>query len=320
MKVAVTGASGFIGQKLLQALEGEGHDVAVLSRNPGRSFPPRVRAVAGDLLGDRSALVRLLEGCDVIFHCAGEVRDQSRMRALHVDGTRGLLDAARAQSVTSGKPIHWVQLSSVGAYGPPPGAAHDERVVSEETPPRPVGEYEITKTLADELIMQAGAMGAITFSLVRPSNVFGATMPNNSLRALGEMVRRGLFFYIGPPGAVATYVHVDDVVATLLACGTDVRARGQIFNLSNDCLLEELIGGMAAALGVRAPTARVPEFLVRGVQRVAGRLVRLPLTRERIDNLVLRTRYPFAKLQGQLGIAPRVAVPKAIGEVLVQPP
>jgi nucleoside-diphosphate-sugar epimerase len=156
----------------------------------------------------------------------------------------------------------------------------------------------------------------MTCSIVRPSNVFGASMPNPSLRSLGAMVRRGLFFYIGRAGAVATYVHVDDVVATLLCCGTDPRARGETFNLSNDCLLEEMVGGMASAFGVRKPSLRLPEPFVRSGVYLAAKIAPIPLTQARIDALVARTRYPCLKLEQKLGFAPRLSVPDSIGELL----
>ena len=317
MRIAITGGAGFIGRRLLQALLHEGCDVSVLSRVSNGLIPAQVRYCQGDLTSPDYHLSQFMEGCEVVIHCAGEIRNVAVMKALHVDGTRRLLGAALREADRRRAKIHWVQLSSVGAYGLPRAAASMERVVTEEVPTHPVGEYEITKTQSDELVVKACRNSSLTYSIVRPSNVFGSDMPNESLRALGAMVRRGLFFYIGRPGAVATYVHVDDVVETLRRCAVDGRAKGSIFNLSNDCLLEEMIGGIADALGVKAPRLRLPEPLVRSAARLAGTVVRLPLTQERIDALVMRTRYPYLKLARELGFAPRIAVPAAIGQVVL---
>jgi nucleoside-diphosphate-sugar epimerase len=316
MRVCVTGGGGFVGRRLLRRLREQGHEITVLSRSERAGFPEGVRVFKGDLTSAQCPVLELLEGCRAVFHCAGEVRDEQAMRALHVEGTRRLVDGALQECQRSGAPMHWVQLSSVGAYGPPPGAVDVERTVTEATATRPVGEYEVTKTLADELVKRAGERPGLTWTLVRPSNIFAADMPNNSLRALGAMVRKGLFFYIGRPGAVATYVHVDDVVDVLLRCGTDERAQGQVFNLSNDCLLEEMMNGMAAALGVKPPSVRLPAGPVRLAAGVAVRLVRFPLTPERINALIIRTRYPYSKLERELGLTPRRSVPEAIGEVV----
>lgn len=316
MKIAITGGSGFIGRRLLDALVFQGHTVNVLSRKAELVPRAGVQTVQGDLTRADCPLDQFLRGCEVVYHCAGEVRDATRMRKLHLEGTRRLLEAALAEAAQWGREIHWVQLSSVGAYGPAEGAAHAERVVTEETPIRPIGEYEITKTLSDELVIRSCKPGLMSYSIVRPSNVFGADMSNGSLYALGKMVRRGLFFYVGPSGAIAPYVHVDDVVEVLRLCGTEQRAKGMTFNISNDCRLEEMIEGMAAALGVNKPQRRLPEAVVRMVVRVVSTVAALPLTQSRIDALVGRTRYPFRKLERELGFIPRRAVPDAMAELL----
>lgn len=316
MKVAITGGSGFVGRRLIAALHRQGHEISVLTRASDKTFPAPVRAVTGDLTAEDCPLAELLVGCDVLFHCAGEVRATEAMRPLHVDGTQRLIEAVSARTLEGRRRLHWVQLSSVGAYGPPRSAASEERVITEDAPTRPVGEYEITKTQADELVMRAGTSGSLSFSILRPSNIFAADMPNASLRALGAMVRKGIFFYIGRPGAIATYVHVDDVVDSLLLCAWDGRAVGKIYNLSNDCLLEEMIGGLAAAMGVTAPRLRLPERVVRTAAVFAQRMVRIPLSQERINALVMRTRYPYSKLEQELGFVPKISVPSAIGEVV----
>jgi nucleoside-diphosphate-sugar epimerase len=317
MKVFITGGSGFIGRRLVNALNRQGHAISVLSRSSNRMFLPGIQVVKGDLTSESCPLEQILEGCDLVFHCAGEIHDVAAMKLLHADGTQRLLKAVNKEATKSGKTIHWVQLSSVGTYGPPLEAANTERVVTEDMPTRPHGEYEVTKTLSDELVIHTSESRLMTYSIVRPSTVFSVDMSNESLRSLGLMVRKGLFFYIGRPGAVVTYVHVDDVVEVLLRCGTDHRAKGEIFNISNDCLLEEMVEGIASALGVKPPRLRLPESFVRVASRVTAKIPRIPLTQERINALVGRTRYPYLKLEQVLDFTPRVFVPGAIGEVVL---
>lgn len=317
MKISITGANGFIGRKLVGALSRKNHAISVLSRHSNLKLPAGVRVVKGDLTSIHCPLDHLLEGCEVVFHCAGDAHNDATMRPLHVDGTQRLLDAVYKEACQRKRVIHWIQLSSVGIYGPLYRAADSDRIVTEDTPARPLGEYEITKTLSDELVIQAGKSGLMTYSILRPSNVFGAEMPNQSLRSLGAMVRRGLFFYVGRPGALATYVHVDDVIEALLRCGTDHRAKGKVFNISNDCFLEEMVDGIASALGVARPWLRLPESPVRIATHVISKFTRIPLTQERINALVSRTRYPCLKLEQELGFSPRISVPETIGEVVL---
>ena len=316
MNVLVTGANGFIGRHLVTALCKNGYEVRVASRKKEGFSTANVEVKYCDLLDVNNSLDEVVSGCSIIFHCAGELRNESMMRPLHVDATNRLLSAAVREVKSTGRKIHWVQLSSVGVYGPPTTGKADSRVVTEACPERPVGEYETTKADSDKSLLAMSDTPGFSYSIVRPSNVIGADMPNDSVRALGNMVRRGLFFYIGKKGAIATYVHVDDVIDVMLLCATDPKASGEVFNVSNDCLFEEVIESMANAFSVSSPRVRMPEYLLRAVVCLMGKVIKLPITNERINALVSRTRYPTDKLKVVLGFQPKVNVVDAIGEIV----
>lgn len=313
MIACVTGGTGFIGSSLVAALRAERMQVRVLSR---RSLNmPEVEPFCGDLLANPSILADFVRGADVVYHCAGEVKDESRMRPLHIDGTAALLDAVCSCINETGRPVRWVQLSSVGAYGPLRQYRNVEHWVTEESPEEPIGEYEVTKTLSDRLVAhRVRTEPRLTAVILRPSNVFGPRMSNQSVRSLMRMVERGYFFYIGRHDSVATYIHVEDVVRALLACGSDPRAGGRIYNLSNDCTLSSMIDALAEAMGVRRPMRHMPEAPLRLLVKAAGKLVRLPLTDERIDALTRRIHYPAARLQAELGFVPTVPVPQGMAD------
>ena len=303
MRVGVTGASGFIGKLLCKALLARGDQVVVLSRRGELDIPGTV-VCKGDLTAGADNLAAFVEGLEVIYHCAGELKNQELMYPLHVEGTRALLAAACASIQRTGRALHWVQLSSVGAYGPGRQRASQIRLVDESCHPEPVGEYEVTKTLADEsLLVVAAIEPRLSYTLVRPSIVIAATMPNQSFFQFASAVRRRLFFYIGSQDAVATYVHVEDVVQALLICSSREAARNQTFILSNDCGQRELVEAIAACYGVKPPAMVVPEQLLRSIVRLIPAR-RSPLTLERIDALVRRTRYSSDHAARVLGFAP----------------
>lgn len=320
MKVLVTGGSGFIGSRLVRRLCDAGHEVRVITRKEGSAQTLRdasVEYIQADLLDSNFPLEQAAAGCSVVFNCVGELRDESRMEPLHVDATRRLIAACKRLANLSGQALHWVQLSSVGAYGPNRCGASSVRVVTEDSDPAPVGTYEITKTRADELVVTAAETGVFSYSILRPSNVYGSGMPNDSLRQWGRMIRKGYFCYVGAPGAISTYVHVDDVVAALVLCGFDERARGHVFNISNDCPQEDLVASMAQALNVNAPRLRVPEWVLRLAASLFSGVRAFPVTGRRIDSLVGRTSYPADKLASMLGFHPQHDVKVAISEVLL---
>ena len=113
----VTGATGFVGGRLVDGLVGEGHKVRVLVRRPsGLLLGQRdgVEPVQGDL-GDPAGLVDAVRGAERVFHCAGLVGDWLRhdeARRINVEGTRALLSACAASGVE-----RVVHLSSLSVYG-----------------------------------------------------------------------------------------------------------------------------------------------------------------------------------------------------------
>ncbi len=308
----VTGASGFIGRALVTQLLDAGYAVRTLSRRTASDLPTSVEARVGDLATGHGIAAALFEGVQVVFHCAGEVRDTSMMRSVHVEGTRRLLDCLRSHE---GSLPHWLQLSSVGAYGRPLVPSHS-RVVDETTPERPTGEYETTKTEADRVVRAFAAEHDMPLTILRPSTVIGAHMPNRSLRAVIEMVERGWFFYVGRDGAMANYIHASDVARALVACAATAASRGETFNLSSDCSWVSLIEYVARARGVRRPRLRIPESLLRWLVTVMGVVVPLPLTADRISALVSSTRYPATKIERVLGFRCANPMPQALDDVL----
>src|SRR5262245_54854077 len=214
MVVGITGSSGFIGSAVVQQHLHAGHHVRCLVRSARAGAARGVDTFQGDLANPDARMMRFTDGLDVLYHCAGEVRDRDRMRAVNIEGTRALVQAAE------GRIGRWVQLSSVGVYGP-----HHHGDVVEETPIAPIGPYEESKAAADAVVLDAARDGRLASAVVvRPSIVFGEGMPNQSLAQWAQAIERGLFFFIGPPGASANYVHVTNVAESLVLCGTSAAA------------------------------------------------------------------------------------------------
>ncbi|HDS0916915.1 TPA: NAD(P)-dependent oxidoreductase [Pseudomonas putida] len=316
MKILVLGANGFIGKRLVRILTEEAHSIRILTRKPGNVSSGNLEVLVGDLTSDALDFDSLVDGCEVIINCAGEIRNEQLMPALHVGAVKRLLDAVGRRGGGASH-VRWVQLSSVGAYGPAGGR---RRVVTEQTPPNPQGVYETTKTDADKLIMSHAALqgDSADWVILRPSNVFASDMPNGSIRQLAKIIGKRMFFYVGREEAIATYIHANDVAAALVCCSSGPRAARQIYNLSNDCRLRDVVEALAGCQRVPPPQLRVPERLVRVAVWLAGNLMRLPLTQGRVDALVNKTAYPAEKIRNDLNFVPKCNVPLSIVEVIQQ--
>ncbi len=296
-RVAVTGGRGFIGERLVARLLELGAEVRVLTRNPRSQAARHLSFMYGDLTDVESDLASFLDGADILFHCAGEVHRQEWMHAVNVEGTRRLIEAARNRIG------RWVQLSSVGAYGPV-----ERGVVTEDWPEVPVGEYERSKTEADHLVRQAAMGGAFPAVLLRPSIVYGPTMRNRSLVQLITAIDRGFFFFIGPPGATANYVHVDNVVNALVLCGSNDQALGRDFIVSDHRPLESFVGIICEVLKRPVPRLRLPKLLAQVLAQIGGRMHGFPLTPGRVAALTNRTVYSTGLIRNLLGFEHRISM------------
>jgi nucleoside-diphosphate-sugar epimerase len=304
--VAVTGGTGFIGKKLVSRLTQQGDSVRLLTRSLPASQLSSVEIRRCDLLTAKiSDLAELLEGVDVLYHCAGQLTNAQTMQMLHVDGTQKLVEAA------SGRIKHWVQLSSVGVYG-----RANDGLLTEKSALQPVGLYEMTKAESDQIVIDASHQGGFSYSVLRPSNVFGGAMTNQSLFGMIAMLDRGMFFYIGEPGASANYIHVDNVIEGLIRCATMKAARGQVFNLSDYCTLEEFVSTIARKLGCNEPWLRLPEVVARLIGKTLGKMPHFPLTNSRVDALVNRSQYSIELIQRELGYEHIISMERGLQEMI----
>lgn len=305
-QIAITGATGFIGRKLAMYHFGKGDKVRILSRCPpdGAGLSDSFEWFLGDL-SESDNLRDFVDGVDVLYHCAGEIIDESRMEAVHVVGTHRLIEAAK------GRIGRWVQLSSTGAYG-----RRREGVVTEQTELNPHGMYEVTKVASDALVQAASSSGAFEQAILRPSIVYGAGMPNQSIYGLTEMIRRGWFFFIGKPGASANYIHVDNVIEALVLCGNMPQATGQIYNLSDHCTLERFVAIICQVIKCTVPRNRLPKLPVKVLAKLLSFVPRMPLTQARIDALTTRVIYSSEKIERELGYKHRISIETGLRELI----
>lgn len=213
-KIFVTGATGFIGTKLVCELVRRGHFVHALSRSTSnRSGLPTegVRIVQGDILNIDS-LVEGMAGCTFVFHLAAYAKnwaaDSSVFYQYNVVGMRNVFEAARRCNVQ-----RVVLTSTIVTFGPtPPG------VVGDENMPRWIEryftEYEETKTIAEKEALEMAAKG-FPVVIVNPTRVYGPgkLTEGNSVTLMIDQYDRGKLPVLLNGGVnVGNYAYVDDLV------------------------------------------------------------------------------------------------------------
>lgn len=160
----VTGGAGFLGINLVRFLLAEGHIVRSLDV-AAFDYPERerVEVLDGDIR-DAEAVKRAMRGADVVVHAAAALPlyDEAEIRSVEVDGTRALLDAARAEGVS-----RFVYISSTAVYGIP-----DHHPIREDDRLEGVGPYGEGKIDAEALCLEARADG-LCVPILRPKSFVG---------------------------------------------------------------------------------------------------------------------------------------------------
>ena len=123
MRIALTGATGFVGRAMARELAGRGHHLTCLVRSdprPGQLPAEGVTVARGDILSPDS-LARAFAGCDALIHLVGIIRERSgaSFEAVHVRGTNNVIEAAAASGVR--------RIVHMSAAGTRPGAAKKAR-------------------------------------------------------------------------------------------------------------------------------------------------------------------------------------------------
>lgn len=273
MKIAVTGATGFIGSHLAEHLVAAGHEVTALARSPERLAWIRhlpVRVVHGDLeRGD--ALRELAAGQEVIVHAAGLTRAVARADFLrvNVDGSVRLLETALARSPRLRR---FVFLSSLEAMGP----SRDGRPLDEDAPQRPISAYGASKSLAERALARYADRVPMTF--IRPPWAYGPRDRETVLYF--RLAARGVRLVVSPKKRVSM-VHVANLVSGIrLAAESPLPGvHAYFFTDGEDWTIEEITRMMADASGrrtIRVPVPIPAVAVVAATNELAAALTRRP--------------------------------------------
>lgn len=315
LNICVTGASGFVGSSLVNELLKIGFNVRVLTRGKYPKKHKKLTIIKCNLLSQDNEIDKFLNKCDILIHCAGELKDENKMFQLHVEATKMLLNKFASSPYGVSKSKHFIQLSSVGAYGKfiPPNI---KRVISEKNAENPCNNYEYTKTLSDKILRECSKQKKFFYTILRPTNIVGFNMKNNSFFSLINTIAKKNFFYIGSRESIMTYIHIDDVVNALILCITNPKSRNQTFIVSNDCSLKKIVESVIIKKNYIYCPICLPETFVRIISLFLSKFFNFPLTANRINYLVSKTTYSSKKIQKILNFLPKNDIPSYASSVI----
>jgi nucleoside-diphosphate-sugar epimerase len=311
VKVALTGATGYTGGRLLDALRLRGDAVTALAR-PSSARPPApgVRWVEGDL-SDRRALQDAVQGADVVLHVAAVYRtaghSDAYYRDVNVGGTERLLEAAAQAGVR-----RFVHTSTVGVHGDV-----REPPADENAPFAPGDVYQATKAEAETLARERGRVLGVEVVVVRPGAIYGPG--ETRLLKVFRAIARGRYAIVGSGRPFYHLVYIDDLVQGFLLALDRKEAAGEAFIVAGPRYVSqtELAATIARHTGGRVLPVHVPAAPVQFAGDLCEALcvplgLEPPLHRRRVDFWTKSRAFSIEKARRLLGYAPRVDVEEGV--------
>jgi uncharacterized protein YbjT (DUF2867 family) len=259
MRVLVTGGTGFIGSKVVEAIRARGHQLRVLVR---KSQPPEdVEAVSGDMT-DADSLRHAVSDCDVVVHLASIRQGKpEQFERVMTRGTGDLLAAATDEGVS-----RFVLMSALGT--------------TEET--KDLVPYYGAKWKMEQAVAASG----LEYVVFRPSFVFGTD--GGILKTFRKLAKLPVTAIPGPGDQRIQPIWVDDVALCFARSVELPEARNRTFELGGPDVVtwNEFWARLKQALGVRRPTVHLPMWFMRANAIVTERLPgNIPLTRDLLTML-----------------------------------
>jgi len=269
VKVLVTGATGFIGGRLVRQLLEAGYEVRALVRAPDRASElarAGVELAPGDVT-EPASLERALDGVEGVFHLAAVYDfglEAEHMRRVNVEGTRHVLDAAARAGVP-----RVLYCGSDTSLGDTKGELRDENKVHDGDDR---SAYETTKREAHRLVCERARDGAPVINAI-VSTVYGPGDPS----VIGELIENhlaGRLIFTLDRAAGYTFAHVDDV-ATALRLAFEKGRVGESYLVSGTpASFGDFFRALSKVSGIAPPAVEPPGWLVTSLTPVLALLGR----------------------------------------------
>ena len=279
MKIFLAGASGFVGERVLMNLLEAGHDVTAIVHSERSAAQlarsnPKAKTVIGDVTRSPDMLRAVPAGTEAVIYLPGLLREFPRegitFRAVHVEGVRNVLAAAKAVGAR-----RWIQMSALGAG------------------PNASTEYHRTKWEAEELVRASH----LDWTILRPSLIFDdrPRRQHNFVDEIVQAIRMAPFVPIfgnvedrsSTGEFVLQPVSVDDVSQTIAQSLSKPETAGKTYEIGGPEKLtyRELLLIIARAMGTKKPAIKIPLWAIMFVARLLDGFSWFPITGDEIRML-----------------------------------
>lgn len=307
MNYFVTGATGFVGGRVVRQLLDAGHQVKLVVRNPAKAGDLVAAGAAvyqGDVT-DRESMRAPMQGCDGVFHIAGwykiGAKDASEGTRVNIDGTRNVLELMRDLGVPKG-----VYTSTLAVFSDTHGRMVDERYRYDGPH---LSEYDRTKWVAHYQVAEPLIAAGLPLVIVQPGLIYGPGDTSSVRTTLIQYLQRKL--PVAPARTAFCWAHVDDVARGHIQAiergnpGESYIIAGPPHTLVEALALAERI------TGVPAPRLRAAPAMMKAMAAIMGLVERVAPVPETYRSEYLRVSAGAtylgdnAKARRELGYDPR---------------
>jgi len=264
LNVLVTGATGFVGQHLIEYLKLDGYNIRIISRK----LIPGVETIICDFLED-DIPENALKDVDIVFHLAGYAHDlksepgiEHTYQKINVKVTVDLLSLSAKHNVKK-----FIFVSSVKAGGNPIRG----KCATEEDQNDPAGIYGETKREAELKVLDIGHESGMHVSILRPALIYGPNVKGN-LQLMMQGINKGWFPPLPEIGNRRSMIHVDDIVRALLFLANNKKSNGEVFIATDGRVYSSrnIYEAMCYVLDKNIPNWSVPRLLFNAIARLSS--------------------------------------------------
>ncbi|MBU0540862.1 MAG: SDR family oxidoreductase [Gammaproteobacteria bacterium] len=263
-RILVTGATGFVGQRVCSQLENLGAVVIKTSRAP--SSEPNTFQVQA--LGPHTEWRESLQGCTSVVHLAARVHVMNEnavdpLFEFRQANTEGTLQLAR-QAVQCGVK-RMVFISSIKVNG-------EAGEFTASSIPNPIDPYGISKYEAEQQLLELSRQSGLEVVILRPPLVYGPGVRANFLKLL-SVVARGIPLPLGAVNNQRSLVYVGNLANAIATCLNHSNAVGKTYLVSDnsDVSTPQLVREMALALGRKANLINISPWLIESLAALLGK-------------------------------------------------
>lgn len=307
--VLVTGANGFVGRYVCDALSGRRQPYRMLVRDGAQVGGTDAAVFRTPGLFHGEAVRPALRGCRAVIHLAARVHvmeDRSadplaEFRRVNVEGTRAI---ARWAMEAGAK--RFVLVSSVKVNG----ESTPEAPFQESDAPAPEDPYGQSKWEAEQALRRIADETGLEVVILRPPLMYGVGVKANFLRLM-KLVHRGVPLPFGAVRNRRSFAFVGNLADAAVAASEHPRAPGETLLVSDGPALSspELVRAIAAAMDRRARMLPVPPPLLRAAGALTGR-------QATVDRLLASLEVNSSKIRGVLGWTPPFSMEEGLRETV----